>query len=329
MDRFLLGKFMEHGIMVAPEIADQLTEDDYRKTLAEQGVTILTAEKLAELRNRRAPKTELTAGDFVGYYRNKIMTLTPFLLSRVGEQPVSINKMRPGRNTVIGIVREPRENGFYLEDLTGGCAVVSETPDVLENDVVAVSGTLSGDRFAADDVVYPELPVKKNVKRTTQPGKIFFGAVSGNAEQSISKLPTDGGTETFALIIEIVGESGRLVSVRIKNGVAETRSGALRPAKMFFGQEDEKLKIQLLFGAVSSSVETAARSVSKRRCGADDPLSLPQEKEGYIDEDADIIFLGKSAESGFVNHKGYTFVAVGDNFVGMDTQTRAAWVADF
>lgn len=315
--------------MVAPEIADQLTEDDYDQAFAEAGLTLLTAKKLAELRRRHTTKTELTTRDFVEYYRNKISTFAPFLLSRITDGPVSINKMRPGRNTILGIVRDPEENGFQLEDPTGRCAVIARVSDAQENDVVVVSGTLSGDKFTADGVIYPELPVKKHVKRALRPAKLFFGSVKGDAGPAIKKLSGDRGTETFAFIIETSGGIKRLVSARIINGDAETTAEPAASVKALSGPGGEELKIQLFHTALSVPIETAARSASRRRCVAQNSLSSQLVQERYIDEDADVILLGESAKSGFVNHRGYTFVTAGDKFVGIDLQTRSAWIADF
>ena len=332
MNRNLLEKFLGRGIMVSPEVAEELTESDYEKTLLEPGLTMLDKIRLQEIRRKQkitvisggVDKTELTARDFLEYYKNKIRLLAPFIMDRLEDKLVSINKMRPGqRNTILGIVREPEENRFYLEDLTGRCVVIAKSADIRENDVIAINGMFSGEKIFADGLIYPGLPVKKEINKTDSQAKLFFGRASNPAE--IIKNLSAGSLEAGVFILD-TGEK-ELLLARIKNGTTEEIKIQSGQANITMDIADKKFKIQFFQPQNEESIEILSKAFSKRRYVA---RALPSGREAnVIDEDTDIVFLGESQQSGFTNHKGYTFVSVGDHFVEVNLQTRETKLADF
>lgn len=339
MNKVLLKKFLGQGILVASDIAEEITENDYEKTMIEpRKPTFLDKITLREIRRKQkitvisngADKREIAAKDFLEYYKNKIKLLGPFILEKLGEKPVSINKMRPGqRNTVLGIVRDPGENNFYLEDLTGRCEIVSKAPDVKENDVVAVNGIFSGQKIFVNRVIHPELPIKKEIKKTESKAKIFFGRSSGNAEEIINKLRKDGTEEKCVFIIDTTAGAKELAIAVINSDSVERKSVPATPAKITSLVGGNNFKTQFI-QAANGPIEMLGRDFSKRRYVIpENSMPPPARDMNVIDEDADIVFLGEAENSEYTNYKGYTFVTAGDRFVVIELQTRQTSLADF
>ncbi|MBI4167836.1 MAG: hypothetical protein HY515_02665 [Candidatus Aenigmarchaeota archaeon] len=333
MDKTLLKKFLGRGIMVSPEVAEELTENDYDKTSPGNNLMLLDKNGLEKIRQKEKTitfsaavgKKELAARDFLGYYKNKIRLLEPFIAVKLKDKTVSINKMRPGqRNTILGIVREPEENRFYLEDLAGRCVVISKAPDVRENDVIAVNGTFSGDRMFAENLVYPELPIKKEINKTDTQAKLLFGREIGKAGETIDKL--FGGEVSNAGAFITSGEE--LTIAVLNNGVVEKTTIKTQQAKITMKIAGKRFKVQFAQLRSNESTEILSRVFSKRRYVSLEIPTLDYELN-TIDEDTDIVFLGESQQPGFTNHKGYTFLAVGDNIIEVDLKTREITTADF
>ena len=131
MDRNLLGKFLDRGIMISPDIANEITEEDYQR-LESSGkeTTVLDKNILVELRkhNIGGPlivretvyRKEISTKDFLNYYRKKLQLLPPFITKKMIEKPTSINKTRENQeNSILGFVRSIVEKRFTLEDFTG------------------------------------------------------------------------------------------------------------------------------------------------------------------------------------------------------------------
>ncbi|MBI3413301.1 MAG: hypothetical protein HY051_04430 [Candidatus Aenigmarchaeota archaeon] len=335
MDRAVLRKFLSAGVMVSPEAADDITPEDYEKMMAKQDKPrVLNKEALQQIRSKRnidvvyqnEEKGELSAKDFLAYYQNKIHALGPSITRRTGNGPVSINKARPGQqNTVLGLAREITDSGFSLEDFTGKCeVVVKNTNDIAENDVVGVSGFFSNGKIFADSFTMPELPVKKNVKKTSSAAKIAFVNLHVNEGQINPQ-----GTEEFVSVSLCETAEGKkgIKILGYWHGIAEEKAVPAVPSKVSVTLGGVVYKIQILQTPIKDSVDNLARIFSKKGY-VSGPNTIPvfTEDMNAIDENADIIFLGLSEKAGASNYKGYTFVTVGetDGSVIIDLHTREA-----
>lgn len=340
MDKVLLKKLLGQGIMVTPDTAEEVTEGDYEKIMSEaERPKILDNRRLHEIRRGQkirvisgeAQRAEVTAKDFFEYYKNKIRLLGPAIMRKLTERPVSINKMRTGqRNTLLGIVREPSENGFYLEDLTGRCEVSTRAQETRENDVIGVSGLFSGQKVFADRVVYPELPIKKEIKTTDQQAKLFFGLASGNTDEVAEKFQRTWQGEACGFLINQVPDFRELVVVASGAEHAEKKTIRAAQAKIAVMLGGKTFRVQFIQATKNDSVENLARASGKRRyVVAGKEIPAQPEDASMIDEDTDIVFLGEAENSGHANYKGYTFVSAGDRFVVIDLRTRSASLTDF
>ncbi|MBI2085041.1 MAG: hypothetical protein HYT71_00845 [Candidatus Aenigmarchaeota archaeon] len=328
MNKLLLAKFLDKGIMVSPSIAGELTEDDYEKTVSGSIPALLDETTLQNIRVKsdlivipsKIVKTEIEAKDFLEYYKNKIRVLGEVIIRGLEEKPVSINKMRPGqRNVTLGIVREPGQDMFYLEDLTGRCEVRTNSHNIKEDDVLAVSGVFSGKSVLAEEIIYPELPIKRDITRTTSQASFYFGASSDAQKEEINEIAKRGDAQIFLSN----KDDARKITIMILHDGAATSRDVSGPAKIFSSIHGVRFKLQFLPVQSAGNIEESARFFSKRRYAVSGAI-LPAFSEdlNFIDDDTDFVFFGDSGSTQFTNHKGRSFVSVSSGFVEADLNTR-------
>ncbi len=329
MNKALLDKFLEKGIMVSPSVADKLTYDDYEKSISGATPTLMDEDTLQKIRGQailtittpNIIKSEITTKDFLEYYKNKMNALGDVIARGLVDKPVSINKMLPGRrNVILGAVRDPGENFFYLEDTTGRCKVSPADQNIKEDDVLAVAGPFSGNLLSAEEFFYPELPIKRTVTKTVSPAAFCFGASSGEHSHLTDELAKRGG-DVCAFLVDTT--DARKLTARFLHGGTETVRVAFGPAKITISISGTVFKLQFLPGCATGGIENAARLLSKRRYASPGAVvPVFDEDFNFIEDDTDFVFFGASGSTEFTNHKGRTFVAVSDSFVEADLSTR-------
>lgn len=344
MDRILIRKLLDSGIMVSPDIAGEITERDYNDVLAKKLKTV-DKNALSEIRTGqdvvveipKIARNEITAKDFLNYYKNKILALAPFITARLDDKPVSMNRARFGqRNTILGLVREPTENGFVLEDLTGRCEVALRTKeDVAENDVVAVTGFFSDNKLSAERITHPELAIKKHVRFSENECSVIFIWAKAGTENAIKTIASrEGECFVFVFCGDDRNDSSCAV-MRVENGSVISENVFPNAAKATITAGNAKFVLQNLHTNRTDSVESQARFFSKRRYIGDDRIAPAFAEDPFlIDQGTDIILLGKSDKTGVANNKGYTFVAVGcaddgEPAARIDLKTRSAKTTSF
>ncbi|MEM0475711.1 MAG: metallophosphoesterase [Candidatus Norongarragalinales archaeon] len=142
---------------------------------------------LVEVREFAEKKTEGKLEDFVAYFRDRYSRVSELLRGRISETALTtiaaLKETAQGDRElkrVIGIVFDKKEtkNGhvlFEIEDSSSAgtlkclapknSAVRATANSLLLDEVVAVDGFLSGGLFIANDIVWPETPIRK--RRTT------------------------------------------------------------------------------------------------------------------------------------------------------------------
>jgi DNA polymerase II small subunit/DNA polymerase delta subunit B len=128
-----------------------------------------------------SPLEKFTVQEMVRSLNDRYSVLQNILLRRVEfSDLVSINKISAGSVSVIGLVKDKieKENNLLvaLEDSTGDVQVT--IPKALGerlclDDVVAVSGNMSGKMMIADKLVYPDVPIRP-VKYSPESIRIAF-----------------------------------------------------------------------------------------------------------------------------------------------------------
>ncbi|MFH0889615.1 MAG: hypothetical protein V1836_00535 [Candidatus Aenigmatarchaeota archaeon] len=344
MDKVLIRKLLDSGVMVSPDVAGEITERDYDTVLAKKLKTV-DKNTLSEIRSGQGiviekpeiARNEITAKDFLNYYKNKILALAPFITARLDDKPVSMNRARFGqRNTILGLVREPTESGFVLEDLTGHCEVALRTKeDVAENDVVAATGFFSDNKLFAERITHPELTIKKRVRFSEKECSAIFAWAKAGTGNAIKNIANKKG-ECFVFIFSGDDRNdGSCAVMRIENGSVTSENVFPNAAKATITTGNAKFVLQNLRANHTDGIESQARFFSKRRYIGDDKIAPAFLEDPFvIDQETDIILLGKSDKTGVANNKGYTFIAVGcaddgEPAVRIDLKTRSAEMTSF
>lgn len=126
------------------------------------------------------------AKDFVIYFRNRFAQMKKLLRARremVGAMDIERINGRGGNGEVkvIGMVKEVRQASkggqvIELEDEGGIISVYirPNLPQVLLDDVIGVVGTRGNDIIYADSIVYPELPIYREMRAADEPISAAF-----------------------------------------------------------------------------------------------------------------------------------------------------------
>jgi len=131
--------------------------------------------------------------DFITHYNNRFKTLSTILRSRDLDNLTSIRRLADMKNedvSIIGMIWEKGEtkNGHImleLEDRTGKIKVLisKNKSDLFEigrnlvfDEVIAVSGRMNkdGDLLFANDLIYPDIPMGKILKKSQEEGSVVF-----------------------------------------------------------------------------------------------------------------------------------------------------------
>ncbi len=289
-----------------------------RKTLAQPTAITIVPPKPA--------RTEASTADFLNYYKNKIRCLGRYIISRLDEPPVSVNKITRGRNTILGLVREPAGKEFVVEDMTGRCRVVAKTPeDVAENDVIAVTGSFTGEKMFAEKISSPDMAIKKEIKTSAQE-TVFFFLSADDADTAVRNVLAAYPAGQKFLFVSRGGEAGAWVFCSSGSSVTE-KIRAPDASKIFVESGGANFKIQNFRTTLTTAIEEQAKHFAKRRyVGGAELAPGFDEDPRVIDDDADIIFLGTTGSAGAANHKGYTFIVAGaaGEAVAINTLSRKA-----
>lgn len=120
---------------------------------------------------------KLEVEDFVNYFRERYKFFKSILQERNLEGLTSIGKIFGNRKniTIIGLVYEKRYTKnkniiLELEDLTGRISVIvnkekkelfEKASSVVLDEVIAVTGSSSGELFFANDIIFPDIAINK------------------------------------------------------------------------------------------------------------------------------------------------------------------------
>lgn len=181
--RELLGK----KVLLSPEILDQaLGKPADELVQLSQGHIVLTsleppkARPAYEVRSWEG-RERMSPADISAFYKAKFATLKKILAAKAS--PLSISKIGSSYADVeaIGLVRERIESGFIIEDGTGTLAVRHPAaPDI--GDVVAVKGGVKEGMMFAKELLYPDIPLKRQIAKLRKTAILCSGKTAGEAD---------------------------------------------------------------------------------------------------------------------------------------------------
>lgn len=193
----IVKEFLKRGYLISPQILSQIKEEDVDKLISKLSPkdVILTKElyqfltkktKIKVLYEYKKKGGVRKIDYFIDFYNNRLKILRPFLEKKIKTNDILlINKLSYGTNaTIIGMIRDVRENGFEIEDSTGHIGCISDEK-LLEDEVVALKGTVKREGFIVEKIYYPDIPLTNKVNLTKDDCFVAFT----NNLNSLSHIP--------------------------------------------------------------------------------------------------------------------------------------------
>ncbi len=177
-----------------PETPLVVTKDHYEMFLKEKSepVVILKhhreVEPKVEIKKRfLSVNKKFSIDDWVGYYKDRFRKLREILSKRESlAGSVSISNLRNGEVKTIGMVREimklKRAMILKVEDETGEVDVLVSSRTKLEGDIVldeviGIVGNFNGRMLYANEIIFPEVPMKEIKKGDEEVYACFTGDI--------------------------------------------------------------------------------------------------------------------------------------------------------
>jgi DNA polymerase II small subunit len=189
----IIKKFLEKGYQLDPSALDLLMEKDYvdellprlteikSPVITAEHIRSLVAEPLKVLKLMKPKPVKCTVDDVAKVLNTRYQQLKRMLETKELVDLVSINKVTPQSRefSVIGMVSEACQEYVQVEDPTGELKIFldSSLRDVHQffpNEVVAIKCRKSKEGIYAEEVIWPDIPLRREVRRATSPIKCLF-----------------------------------------------------------------------------------------------------------------------------------------------------------
>ncbi len=171
MKEDVVRELLKRGHLVSPETLERVDMNNIDSIAREK--TLVLTETQPENRlsvSVEAPIkiTTITPQDFLEHCMRRYETIRDMLLRKT--EAVSVNKARKSSApvTTIGMVREILPSGFVLDDPTGEIDVIltgHNTIPIETGDVVAVRGNVREEKFFAEEIMLPDIPLTNAINR--------------------------------------------------------------------------------------------------------------------------------------------------------------------
>ncbi len=182
MKKEIVKQFFEKGILLSPQalrgIEDGTVQDSELKRMLAGGGPFMgdpgTEEPKAEHAKKpvqkagtnvkvsdHRPMKTMKAADFIYYFTTRYEHMKALLQKLPA---VSINNAKKlGKATIIGMAKNPRGSGLFIEDPTGEIeAVLPGGHDIKDGDVLGFSGLIRAGKMVVQKVVYPDIPLNRS-----------------------------------------------------------------------------------------------------------------------------------------------------------------------
>ncbi|MFC1648323.1 metallophosphoesterase [Nanoarchaeota archaeon] len=181
--------FLKKGILISPEALEEA--DESMLNAVEKDVIVLERQhtnlqpKVKVISNYTKESTKRTFDHFVKYFNHRYTAIQSMLKSRVElERLTSIQRVNAKTErelvSVIGIVSSKSETKnknimLELEDRTGKTKVVVSRDkgevygmarDIVLDEVIGVTGTSGGNIIFANNIVHPDIPLHRELKKS-------------------------------------------------------------------------------------------------------------------------------------------------------------------
>lgn len=164
----IISKFLESGLLLSPDVLERIDANNFEtllntaKSRNEIIITKIEEPQISASIRQFSQKSTLTPKDFVEYYSKKYEKLGQILSQKI--QPISINRLSGGQESIIGMVLELTNNGYIVEDPTGKIEIRTDKQLQL-NSVYGFKGSAKENIFFATDVIFPDLPLTRKIQK--------------------------------------------------------------------------------------------------------------------------------------------------------------------
>lgn len=267
--REILKSLTRSGCIVKKEAGDLLKKSDYDKIeQLEPKPMVISPGLIKKLREKDQPDFEefnntsveilnnveelgdkIDTEEFVEYFNSRFEQYRDLLMNRRElRDTTSINRAQTQTKgdeiTVIGMVRDKYQTKkgkyiVYLEDPTGDIKVLAskdEGESIVNDEVIGVRGSLGGDIIFADSIVWPDIPIPKNISKTDE--EVYAAFISDLHLGSKDTL--EGKLDSF---VEWVN-SGEGITRRLK--YLFISGDAVEGIGIYQGQDDD-LKVEDIY----------------------------------------------------------------------------------
>ncbi len=313
-------KFLERGKLLSPEVLEEVGSLD-----VEQIEDLVSSDELvvtkSDIKRLTIPEPRIVHFDYQESDEVHISEFTQFYLDRFeflknevkkrldGANISSINNLSSGRSSVIGMVRKIDDGGVVLEDKTGEL-VLKTDEKFIEDEVIGVEGNVIKNKdivMSPSNIVYPDVPLRKEVATTEQELKaMFVSGIGKDTKKAIENVNPDYIISTSSKgvngmdVVHISDEQGDLSDIDpLRCSIGDVRilvhkGYAVEDAKKNLGMDTREAFVSLL---------------KKRHL---DPVEMHSLKDRYlIKEVPDIIHISGDKEI-MTNYKGVTLLSTTD-----------------
>lgn len=180
----IVKEFLKRGILISPELKVKINPEEVEEiaakfdkknlVLTEEHYLFLRGGKVKVLKEYKKGPEIKRIDNFVDFYNKRFEFLRGLLKEKLGTEKItSINKLSRGNATVIGMVREIKDNGFVIEDSSGSIFCMSEER-VLEDDVLAVRGRIEKNTLIEEKIFFPDIPLNRKTNFAEDDTFVYF-----------------------------------------------------------------------------------------------------------------------------------------------------------
>ncbi len=305
----IVKKFLEHGVMLSPEVLDKINENNIEDFLSRAAKTEKTRPKGTKetgikIRMREAiQKQKMSTKDFIDYYNNRYNGIRNVLIKKMSAVSVGNAKKSFSDVSVIGMVKEVAVAGLVLEDPTGEIDVVLKNKEgINHDDVIGIKGFVRENRLFANEVIFPDVPLTRPI---------------GSIDASI--LLTTKITER---VKEVMKETDLVFTLENNPNTLETIKPNSNPGWITLSKNNKELNLLVYKPENKVAIKQAVNLLKKRH------LPTPKNKitgpdDLFLIEPTPDIFWLVSDEKGAETYKGVTIISCGpDSAVRINLKTR-------
>ncbi|RKY24063.1 MAG: hypothetical protein DRP62_04635 [Planctomycetota bacterium] len=187
-----------------------VTENHVKKIINEAGGKKPQIKILKEFHLTKKP---IKIEDYTKHFLSRYEKMRNILLKHTSlKRLISINKITPKTQdfSIIGLVREKKTNSLLVEDPTGEIHVFFEDnmktkfDEIFLDDVIGLKCKRVGEKFYADTVIFPDIPLDRKIHKTENEMKIM-----------VVSNPSTLNDESYQKLVNLANNTKHLSSIFI------------------------------------------------------------------------------------------------------------------